>query len=79
MCGAALDISVRALMKTKMNGCVLASCCHHLCSYETYLNNQFFESEGLSPEEIQIIFKLSSWGTYSSVIEEKDVNFGELE
>lgn len=38
MCGGALDISVRALMKTKMSGCLLASCCHHLCSYDTYLN-----------------------------------------
>ena len=50
MCGAALDISVRALMKTKMNGCVLASCCHHLCTYDTYLNNNFFEEEKFNPE-----------------------------
>lgn len=50
MCGAALDISVRALMKTKMSGCILASCCHHLCSYDSYLNNNFFESKGLIPD-----------------------------
>jgi tRNA:m4X modification enzyme len=42
MCGQALDISLRALLKTKMSGCILASCCHHLCDYENYLNNQFF-------------------------------------
>lgn len=42
MCGGALDISLRALLKTKMSGCILASCCHHLCSYDTYLNNKFF-------------------------------------
>lgn len=42
MCGGALDISVRALLKTKMSGCILASCCHHLCSYDSYLNNKFF-------------------------------------
>ena len=69
MCGGALDISVRALMKTKMSGCILASCCHHLCSYDTYLNNEFFEKEGFSPEQTQILFKLSSWGTRTTTIE----------
>ena len=39
MCGGALDISVRSLLRTKMSGCILASCCHHLCSIDTYLNN----------------------------------------
>lgn len=50
MCGAALDISLRALMKTKMSGCILASCCHHLCSYDSYLNNKFFEEYGFTPD-----------------------------
>lgn len=68
MCGAALDISLTALLKTKMTGCLLASCCHHLCSYDTYLNNKFFEGEGFSPEEQNIMFKISSWGTKSSLI-----------
>lgn len=63
MCGGALDISLRALLKTKMSGCILASCCHHLCSYDTYLNTKFFESQGLTPDEIQILFRISAWGT----------------
>lgn len=68
MCGGALDISVRALLKTKMSGCILASCCHHLCSYDSYLNNKFFLEYGFTPDEIQIIFKISAWGTKSSTV-----------
>lgn len=75
MCGAALDISLRALLKTKMSGCILASCCHQLCSYESYLNNNFFESEGFSPDEIQIVFKISAWGTKSSTVKRDEIKF----
>jgi tRNA:m4X modification enzyme len=77
MCGAALDISVRGLMKTKMSGCVLASCCHHLCSYDTYLNNEYFEAEGWTGQDIQIMFKMSSWGTRKTWVE-PGINLQEL-
>ena len=65
MCGEALDISMRGLLQGNAKGCILASCCHHLCRYHTYLNPKFFEREGLTPEEIQILFRISSWGTRS--------------
>lgn len=65
MCGEALDISMRGLLQGNAKGCILASCCHHLCKYGTYLNPGFFEREGLSPEDIQILFRISSWGTMS--------------
>ena len=75
MCGGALDISLRALLKTKMTGCILASCCHHLCSYDTYLNREYFESKGFSPEELGIVFKISAWGTKTAKIEEEAIKF----
>jgi len=49
MCGEALDISMRGLLQGNAKGCILASCCHHLCKYSTYLNPNFFEKEGLNP------------------------------
>jgi hypothetical protein len=49
MCGEALDISVRGLLQGNAKGCILASCCHHLCRFHTYLNPKFFLREGLSP------------------------------
>ena len=42
MCGEALDISMRGLLQGNAKGCILASCCHHLCRYQTYLNPSFF-------------------------------------
>ena len=49
MCGLALDISLKGLLKGKIGGCVLASCCHHLCTFETFLNNDYFLDFGLTP------------------------------
>lgn len=42
MCGEALDISMRGLLQGNSKGCILASCCHQLCNYNTYLNPKFF-------------------------------------
>ena len=59
MCGEALDISVRGLLKANCKGNILASCCHHLCNYDTYLNPKFFKDQGWTAEETQIMFKMS--------------------
>lgn len=79
MCGEALDISVRGLRKANCKGNILASCCHHLCDYQTYLNTEFFRVEGWMPEEMQTMFKMSSWGTKGHRFQEGEVTLQKMQ
>ena len=66
MCGMATDLSISSMMNASLEipigGAVLATCCHHKCSYETFQNINFFKNMGFTPQETSQIFKVSSWG-----------------
>ena len=42
-------------------GIGVALCCHHLCTYEDYVNPSFVAQAGLSPAEFRHVCRLSSW------------------
>ena len=42
---------------------MIATCCHHRCTWETYVNPSFFTEAGLGEEEFALIALLSSWAT----------------
>lgn len=45
------------------NGIMIALCCHHRCTWETYVGKSFIESCGLSPQDFDLLTRLSSWAT----------------
>jgi hypothetical protein len=52
MCGMATDLSIKALLKASkafsIKGTVMATCCHQLCSSNSFGNLKFFQELGLS-------------------------------
>ena len=69
ICGAAFDFSLRALLRLRestsvLEGAVLATCCHHRCTFETLCNQEFFINHDISMGEFDsLLTKMSSWGT----------------
>lgn len=67
MCGYATDISVKALLNCEdkaschFHGMMIATCCHHKCNAENYLNTQFLLDLGFKQDEVQYLFNFSSW------------------
>ena len=68
MCGGATDLSLQSLLlcnkPTICSGILIATCCHHRCTWDTYINDEFFELLGINLNHLQAIFHISSWGIY---------------
>ena len=69
MCGSALDVSVRCATDTwrshdappaaRLSGVVAVTCCHHACTWFTYLGREYLESEGLGAADFETIRRWS--------------------
>ena len=44
-------------------GMCLATCCHHACTWNDYVNKEFFRKGGFSPSDFNAMLRMSSWGT----------------
>ncbi|KAF2074455.1 hypothetical protein CYY_004237 [Polysphondylium violaceum] len=76
LCGCATDFtldSISNLLKNnpsivdKFKGIGIATCCHHICSWDTYINQEFIKDQlKLTPKEFQLICAMSSWATIGS-------------
>lgn len=84
LCGCATDISLKCLMnyveaeKSKghtdpIQGIIIAICCHQICRYEMYPNQQYLTSINMSKTEFERMCKMTSWATChgGSTTEEK--------
>eukprot|EP00295_Goniomonas_pacifica_P022618 CAMPEP_0175940168 /NCGR_PEP_ID=MMETSP0108-20121206/23647_1 /TAXON_ID=195067 ORGANISM="Goniomonas pacifica, Strain CCMP1869" /NCGR_SAMPLE_ID=MMETSP0108 /ASSEMBLY_ACC=CAM_ASM_000204 /LENGTH=210 /DNA_ID=CAMNT_0017264591 /DNA_START=15 /DNA_END=647 /DNA_ORIENTATION=+ len=70
LCGGATDLSLRCLANSagrdstfRWHGVAIATCCHGLCDWDTYIGKEFWLEQGLSAEEFMALKKLTSWGT----------------
>ncbi|XP_076275542.1 tRNA:m(4)X modification enzyme TRM13 homolog [Rhynchophorus ferrugineus] len=68
LCGEATDFAIRCMTNLNLNrgklcGCLLTFCCHHRCSWTSYVGKSFFMNVGLTKEEFNIMCGLSSWAT----------------
>ncbi|KAL4504041.1 hypothetical protein ABPG72_022671 [Tetrahymena utriculariae] len=75
MCGGATDLSINTLLNClnpqKFEGMMIATCCHHRCSPDTYTNNEFLMNElGYTSQDLQILFYCSSWYVSGQIKEE---------
>ncbi|CEP15323.1 hypothetical protein [Parasitella parasitica] len=77
LCGCATDVSLKCLMnyveteKSKghtdpIQGIIIALCCHQLCRYEMYPNQEYLKSISISKTEFERMCKMSSWATCHS-------------
>lgn len=47
---------------------MFALCCHHCCSWDSYVGREFLENRGFTPYYFHILCCLSSWATCGSRI-----------
>lgn len=64
LCGAATDFALVASLQTApgvlpAKGIAIATCCHHRCTWNTYVGQSFFTGAGFTGDE----FELISWMT----------------
>ena len=72
LCGCATDFALHSIVSAAtvsareipaLSGVVIATCCHHKCSWGTYCNRPFFEELGIFAEDFQLLTVISSWAT----------------
>ena len=42
---------------------MIALCCHHRCSWQSYVGKLFLQDQGFSREDFQLLTSISSWAT----------------
>ncbi|XP_055945257.1 tRNA:m(4)X modification enzyme TRM13 homolog [Argiope bruennichi] len=75
LCGGATDLAMRCLMnsivseengekiKHKICGLLMALCCHHRCSWNTYTGKHFMEEHGFAEKDFKLMCCIASWAT----------------
>lgn len=75
LCGCATDLALRCLTNTlKMEeggnethcralGFVMALCCHHRCTWSSYIGKEFMKSRNISELEFKLMCCVASWAT----------------
>lgn len=81
LCGAGTDLAIKSLVKfgRKIDGCVMATCCHGLCTWNEYIGRDYFlrlfrgEIGGLSSFGEKEFNLMKRW-TAASVLEDIPLN-----
>jgi tRNA:m4X modification enzyme len=69
LCGSASDLSIMALLGNNSSsnnvfkGAVIALCCHHKCSYNTFSNQEMLQKYDISPNEFKYMSACAPWYT----------------
>lgn len=75
LCGGATDLAIKCLMnsliserngeKVKHNifGMLMALCCHHQCSWDTYIGKEFLEKHSFTERDFKLMCCVASWAT----------------
>jgi len=72
MCGGGTDVSLKCALhleqrlppgESPVEGIVIALCCHHRCTWNSYANKPYIEKLGLTRKDFDVIAKLSTWAT----------------
>ena len=71
LCGAATDLALRCLVKgrengLKITGTCMAFCCHHRCSWSSYVGKKFLTDVGFVPRQFSALCSITSWATCGS-------------
>lgn len=71
LCGIATDLALRCIVNAKLKGLniygiVMAFCCHHRCSWKSFVGKDFIQAVGFDPNHFQALCSVSSWATCGS-------------
>lgn len=65
LCGAATDLTINCLRHLAPETVLIALCCHHRCSFDSYCSHDFLCQHDISRFEFDVLTSLSSWATCS--------------
>lgn len=60
LCGCATDLALR---RTVPHPLFLAPCCHHLCTWDTYVGREFLHELGVSRAQFEVLCSLAPWAS----------------
>ncbi|KAH8295144.1 hypothetical protein KR018_007907 [Drosophila ironensis] len=64
LCGAATDLTLRCILgdgAAAVDYVLIALCCHHRCSWPSYVGRAFFEACGIGARHFAVLTKMASW------------------
>ncbi|KAH8347163.1 hypothetical protein KR059_005947 [Drosophila kikkawai] len=65
LCGAATDLTLRCILGKEGGAAtdyvLIALCCHHRCSWSSYVGRSFLQAAGIEAREFTILTKMVSW------------------
>ncbi|KAH8383828.1 hypothetical protein KR009_010721, partial [Drosophila setifemur] len=64
LCGAATDLTLRCLLSDAApttDYVLIALCCHHRCSWRSYVGRSFFLESGIGARQFAVLTKMASW------------------
>ncbi|GFT00174.1 tRNA:m(4)X modification enzyme TRM13 homolog [Nephila pilipes] len=92
LCGGATDLAIKCLInsliserngekvKHKICGLLMALCCHHQCSWDTYIGKDFLEKHNFTERDFKLMCCIASWATCGlrkTVLEKNDTVYSE--
>ena len=69
LCGGATDFALQSIVSAggatgaAMEAIMIATCCHHKCTWGAYVNRPFLQGLGFNEEDFALLTMLSSWAT----------------
>jgi tRNA:m4X modification enzyme len=69
LCGGATDLSLVSMTKPLVDcrGLGLATCCHHLCTLDTYFGLDYMTAIGVDEPTLLKVFRCTSWGVSGAI------------
>ncbi|EDV43702.1 uncharacterized protein Dana_GF16397, isoform A [Drosophila ananassae] len=66
LCGEATDLTLRCIQcntdgSSPVDYVLIALCCHHRCSWQSYVGRPFLHECGIGPRQFAILIKMASW------------------
>ncbi|XP_070136825.1 tRNA:m(4)X modification enzyme TRM13 homolog isoform X2 [Drosophila bipectinata] len=66
LCGEATDLTLRCIQSNAdgsppVDYVLIALCCHHRCSWQSYVGRPFLQERGIGPRQFAILIKMASW------------------
>lgn len=66
LCGGATDLALRCMVQgnqngVKTNGFIICLCCHHQCTWNTFVGKEWLVQNGIDKKTFDLLIKLVSW------------------
>lgn len=73
LCGEATDFALRSMVVAdapRMDGIVVATCCHHRCRWESLVGRPLLQRLGFTAADFLLLTRLSGWATNRASLRE---------